>query len=560
MIIQPIVDLVSLLAEKGIKNAIISPGSRNAPLTIALVRHASINTKSISDERSAGFIALGMSQTINEPVILCCTSGSAVYNYAPAVAEAFFQEVPLVILSADRPKEWIHQNDGQTIYQQEIFGKHIKKSFSLGADYQNKDAKWETNRLINEAINIANTIPKGPVHINIPLREPFYPENNEQIVFNKVRNIEQINSFKTIQLDSFKKLSDIILSGKKVLLAIGQHHLDNKLIDSLKEFSKNYNIPIVGEIFSNLGNDFIHNQDLFSSKLAEEYVPDVLITSGRSFISKSFKTFLRKNTPTFHLHFQESQLHIDTFQSITHLIESDFKDFISKMNHHVDTSIQDEERLIFRNKWQEIDLQNEEKKKLFFNIPSDFNEITVVNTILNNIPSHSILHLANSMSVRYANYIGLSTDSKVEVFANRGTSGIDGCLSTAIGCAMSTDKLVFLIIGDLAFFYDRNALWNNYLPNNIRIILLNNHGGSIFRMIEGPNQQPELNEYFETIQTMNAKNTAEDAGFKYIKIQSNDQLNIILPEVIQEEFGPSITEIDSNAVINTAIFKQFKQI
>jgi 2-succinyl-5-enolpyruvyl-6-hydroxy-3-cyclohexene-1-carboxylate synthase len=182
MLLQPIINLINILAKKGVNNAIISPGSRNAPLTIALVRHPEISTKSISDERSAAFIALGIAQNLKAPVAVCCTSGSAAYNYAPAVAEAFFQEIPLIILTADRPKEWIHQYDGQTIYQTDIFGKHVKKSFEIGADYSHPDSVWDIERTINEAVNLAKSYPQGPVHINIPLREPFYPSDNEEII------------------------------------------------------------------------------------------------------------------------------------------------------------------------------------------------------------------------------------------------------------------------------------------------------------------------------------------------------------------------------------------
>ncbi|MBP6386001.1 MAG: 2-succinyl-5-enolpyruvyl-6-hydroxy-3-cyclohexene-1-carboxylic-acid synthase [Pseudarcicella sp.] len=561
MILQHIVDLVELLATKGVKNAIVSPGSRNAPLTIALARHPNIDSKSISDERSAGFIALGMAQTLNQPVVLCCTSGSAVYNYAPAVAEAFFQEIPLIILSADRPKEWIHQHDGQTIYQQDIFGKHVKKSFSLGADFQHNDASWEVNRLVNEAVNTANTFPKGPVHINVPLREPFYPEKNENIVFKKVRNIEILSSEKTLSLHDVSALHEMILKGKKVLLAIGQHHLDSEFISQIKEFSNKYQIPIVGDIISNLGNDFIHNHDFFASKLTPEFVPDILITYGKSFISKSFKTFLRNNYIATHIHFQENELHIDTFQSVTHLIYANFKAFIDSNSQIMNNLERNKlERIEYKLNLEKLDLQWNDKKRIFWNEALAFNELSVFEVFLNKIPSNSVLHLANSMTVRYANHIGLSTVGQIEVFANRGTSGIDGCVSSAVGCALATDKLVFLIVGDVAFFYDRNALWNNYLPNNLRIILLNNHGGGIFRMLEGSSAQPELEEFFETNQTMNAKNTSEDAGLNYNLVKSISDFNNVLPSFINSNSPASIIEIESSAIVNTEIFKLFKKM
>jgi 2-succinyl-5-enolpyruvyl-6-hydroxy-3-cyclohexene-1-carboxylate synthase len=162
------------------------------------------------------------------------------------------------------------------------------------------------------------------------------------------------------------------------------------------------------------------------------------------------------------------------------------------------------------------------------------------------------------MAVRYANYIGFDPKKQIEIFANRGTSGIDGCVSTAVGQALSTDKLVFLFVGDVAFFYDRNALWNRYLPNNLRIILLNNHGGGIFRMIDGPSKQPELGDYFETVQTMNAQNTAQDADLEYFRLKSNNDFEKFGKDFLSNNGKSKLMEIETDSVINTEIFKQFK--
>jgi 2-succinyl-5-enolpyruvyl-6-hydroxy-3-cyclohexene-1-carboxylate synthase len=195
LILQPIIDLASICAQKGVKNAILSPGSRCAPITLAFARHPDIQTRTISDERSAAFIALGMAQQLNMPVVLICTSGSAAYNYAPGVAEAFFQQIPLIVITADRPPEWIDQWDGQTIRQTEIYGKHVKGFFQFPDEYGHQDKVWHANRIVNEAINLSKEFPAGPVHINIPLREPFYPEETEIFdFFKKVRIIEPMYS------------------------------------------------------------------------------------------------------------------------------------------------------------------------------------------------------------------------------------------------------------------------------------------------------------------------------------------------------------------------------
>jgi 2-succinyl-5-enolpyruvyl-6-hydroxy-3-cyclohexene-1-carboxylate synthase len=499
MLLQPIVNLVEILSKKGVKNAIISPGSRNAPLTIALVRHPEIETKSISDERSAAFIALGMAQNLEQPVALCCTSGSAAYNYAPAVAEAFFQEIPLIILTADRPKEWIHQHDGQTIYQTDIFGKHVKESFEIGADYSHPDAIWHIERTINHAINLAKSYPQGPVHINIPLREPFYPSENEEIVFeNQSRVIEVLETERTLSKESWNELLARFQDFDNILIAGGQSEKDDNLAIILEKLQVEFQVVCIGDTISNLGFEAISKHDIFLKPENENLRPELLITFGKSFISKGLKTFLRKNKAIEHWHLQLGEHLIDTFQSLTKIIPITPQIFFTKLYEDLDFAkfkngdVERDEQ--FHNDWIAQERKATIYLERFFNDKihqEKFNEFYVIKNLIDSLPDNCQVHLANSMTVRYANYIGIDPKKQIEVFANRGTSGIDGCVSTAVGQSLSTDKLVFLFVGDVAFFYDRNALWNRYLPNNLRIILLNNHGGGIFRMIDGPSKQPD---------------------------------------------------------------------
>lgn len=566
MLLQPIINLVNILAKKGVNNAIISPGSRNAPLTIALVRHPDIFTKSISDERSAAFIALGMAQNLKSPVAICCTSGSAAYNYAPAVAEAFFQEIPLIILTADRPKEWIHQHDGQTIYQTDIFGKHVKKSFEVGADYSHPDSVWHIERTINEAVNLAKSSPQGPVHINIPLREPFYPSENEEVTFDlSPRIIEVVEIERTLNKTTWHEILNKFQEFDSILIAGGQNGKDAELANILKNLQDEFHVVCIGDTISNVGFDAIAKHDIFLKPENENLRPELLITFGKSFISKGLKTYLRKNKAIEHWHLQLGEHLIDTFQSLTKIIPMKPVDFFSKIYEDLDfekfRTGEEEREEIFKNNW----ISQEQKANIylerFFNEDihnQHFNEFYVIKKLIDLMPNDSQLHLANSMSVRYANYIGVDAKQNIEVFANRGTSGIDGCVSTAVGQALSTDKLVFLLVGDVAFFYDRNGLWNRYLPDNLRIILLNNHGGGIFRMIDGPNKQAELEDYFETVQTMNAKNTAEESGLTYYFADSNVEFNKNIEAFLYENGNAKLLEVETDSVQNAQIFKAFK--
>jgi 2-succinyl-5-enolpyruvyl-6-hydroxy-3-cyclohexene-1-carboxylate synthase len=562
-ILQPIIDLVEICAKRGIKRVILCPGSRSAAVTLAFARNPKITCYSISDERSAGFIALGMALQTKEVVAIVCTSGSAVYNFAPAVVEAFFQEIPLLVFSADRPSEWIHQNDGQTIYQQNIFGQNVKKSYQLLADYNHADTAWFINRTINEAISNCNELPFGPVHINIPIREPFYPAENE--VFKPSINLSALENipciFEISESSKLKLISEFLMANN-VLIAVGQHDWDDDLNYYLTLLNKEYGIPILYDVISNVKVPQFQNHDHIFNADNESVMPDLLITFGKSFISKSFKKYFQKNKVAAHWHIQIGNKIIDPLQSITKIIPLKAADFLKII--WESAALQDIKELQidksnhYFQKWENQQWNIEDKKIKFLKNQIIFSELLAYKTVIDLLPIDCELHLANSMAVRYVNMLSLSINNKINVFANRGTSGIDGCLSTAVGSAMLTDKLTISFIGDVAFFYDRNALWNNYLHANLRIIVFNNNGGGIFRLIDGPSQQPELNEFFETKQNLTAKSTAEEAGLSYFAVSNQQDLEKILPIFLLNNGKAKCLEITTSGEINQAVFKAFK--
>ncbi len=570
--LSPIHNIAEICARKDVRNAILCPGSRSAALTIAMVRHPEIQTYSSSDERSAGFIGMGMAQVTEKTVALVCTSGTAAYNFAPSVAEAFFQEIPLLILTADRPPEWIHQYDGQTIYQKDIFGKHVKKSFELPSDYTNKDAVWQIERILNEAINLTQTSPKGPVHINVPIREPFYPAENEVVTFDRnVRIIENVNTEKKLSKEFWQQFREIWQESERKLIVVG-HRQSSILNETLNKISEEFSIPVVGDIISNLNkNEVISADVLLSSKnenLLHSLKPDLLITCGKSIISKNLKLFIRNNKPRYHFHIQENTELIDPFQTLTHKVEVSpeyffiqlFEEFAGGVPHFLKFKEGDEEEdeSYFQN-WQKINLKAKIQLNQFLN-NIEFCEFKAIRMIVENLPENSIFHVANSMPVRYANLIGLETVKNVEVFANRGTSGIDGSLSSAVGCALKTDKTVTCLIGDMSFFYDRNAFWNTYLPDNLRVIVLNNHGGNIFKIIDGPNRQPEGADYFVTKQEFSAQSTATEAGLEYIKISAENELENSFLNFYSKSSKAKLIEIELDGDLNTRVFADYKKL
>ncbi|MFC5408283.1 2-succinyl-5-enolpyruvyl-6-hydroxy-3-cyclohexene-1-carboxylic-acid synthase [Larkinella bovis] len=569
---QQVLNLVEVCVRKGIREAVISPGSRSAPITLALARHPGLTTRVVADERSAGFIAMGLAQQIGQPVIVVCTSGSAVYNLAPAVAEAYFQEIPLLILTADRPKDWTHQQDGQTIYQTEIFGKHVKRSFEFPADVVHPDARWFADRVANEAVELTRAEPCGPVHINLPLREPLYPTADETFQYGPVKLIEPLKPVLGLSAETWHRLQEEWDSAERKLIAVGQGPHDPALLAILKKLSEEWHIPIVGDVIANIGrnDEFISRQDVFLQTPDTEFKnrlrPDLLITCGQSFLSKPFKLFLRSNPPARHWQIQPHDRLADPFQSLTRLIPYEPAAFFEKLFSDIDyqrfvsNDEDDEADDQFQATWQTVDRKAARMVNQFLKDEAVFHEWAVVQRVLEALPVDSQLHVANSMPVRYVNLCGLDEKQQVAVFANRGTSGIDGCLSTAVGAALTTPKTVTALIGDVAFFYDRNALWNNLVPPNLRIIVLNNHGGNIFRIIDGPAKQPELEPYFETSQPLTAANTARDAGLQYTQVSSYAALKTALADFFAPGDGGKLLEIETSRPTNADQFQRYRQL
>ncbi len=569
MLLPSIYNIAEICAQKGVQNIVISPGSRSAALTLAFARHPAIETKVIPDERVAGFVGLGMAQLSQQTVALVCTSGSAAYNLAPAIVEAFFQEIPLLVLTADRPQEWIHQQDGQTIYQREIYGKHVKKSFDLPSDYIHPDSSWYIQRVLNEAINLSQTFPKGPVHVNVPIREPFYPTATEKITYDRhVKIVNRVEAQPSLSTQTWHHLQNEFESASRVLIAVGQLPPNPVLWNTLKEFGEELGVPVLGDIISNIPpqDSFVRHHDVFLRSKDESRLaalrPDLLITVGDSFISKNFKLFLRTNPPLQHWHIKQSELLIDTFQTLTTQIPVSPTYFFQKLLEDLDYQqfvqhTEDDERDEYRQTWMQAELQAKRLLSRFLQAQKRWNEFSLVEQILEKLPNNTILHLANSMPVRYANLIG--TTHNAQVFANRGTSGIDGCTSTALGAALMTEQLVFVLTGDVAFFYDRNALWHPHIPANLRVVLFNNNGGNIFRLIDGPAAQPELEQYFETRHHTTARHTAIDAKLDYFSLQEGDNFGEVWEQFIDNNNRPKLLEIFTDPLINAEVFEDFRK-
>ncbi|NMM48112.1 2-succinyl-5-enolpyruvyl-6-hydroxy-3-cyclohexene-1-carboxylic-acid synthase [Marinigracilibium pacificum] len=562
MILEHINQIPVIAAAHGVTRAILSPGSRVAPLTLAFTRYKKINCYTLSDERSAAFTAMGMSEATNEPVVIACTSGTAASNYIPAVTEAYYKNIPLVILTADRPPEWIDQWDGQTIRQKDLYSNHIKRSFELPVDVSHPDAQWQVNRILNEAFIEAKKTPSGPVHINIPLREPFYPGTGETYHFQEESThiIKPVESKSNIEKSILSELEKEYEKAEKILILAGQSDYDNTIYKHLSKWAADRNIPVIADIISNTFNcdTAITKGDIFLKNITEEekqsLVPDLIISFGKSTISKNMKLFLRDNAiKSDHWHIGITDYISDPFKNLTRVIRADIESFISSTE---EWEIKDRSYL---KQWTEKEIEADHKiDSLKPNPEKPLNELVVTKEVITNLPDNSNLHLANSMPVRWANFIS-GKGKNIKIYANRGTSGIDGTISTASGHALANKKKFNLVLtGDLSFFYDRNALWHNYTNENFCIVMMNNHGGGIFGLIAGPSDQPEKEEWFETRQKLTAKNTASDFGFNYISCNNIEDLESAL-ESIRNSKGNTIIEIFTDKDENKKVFQHLRK-
>jgi len=535
--------ILEIFLAKGITNIIISPGSRNAPLTIGFASNPDFKCYSIADERSAAFFGLGIAQQTNRPVALVCTSGSALLNYYPAFAEAFYSQIPLIVLSADRPQSKIDIGDGQTIRQENVFANHSLYNANL-----EELASIENDIKINEALDMA-LAKKGPVHINAPFEEPLYETVSELSVQSNI-TISKVNLATILDLTQF---ADIWNQATKKMILVGVNNpnvIDESAIDSL---ANDESVTVWTETTSNLHHpSFITNIDTiispFTSEDFEFFQPEILVTFGGMVVSKRIKAFLRKYKPKHHWHIDTLRAY-DTFGSLTHHFEIDpqlfFEQFLP-LTHSISSDYAQQLAIVKQTRKIKHD-------QYLSTIP--FSDFTVFKQIIPSLPKNSQLQIGNSSAIRYAQLVPI--DPSIEVYCNRGTSGIDGCTSTAIGAAVVNNKLTTFITGDIGFLYDTNALWNDYISKNFKIILINNGGGGIFRILPGHEETPVFNTFFETSHCHTAEHLAKMYGFNYRIASDEKSLEKALSELYSNNEQPELLEVFTPTRKNDSILLNY---
>ncbi len=549
---QSIARLVKICKAKDLRHVVISPGSRNAALTLSFAEEPFFDCLNIPDERVAAFFALGMAQRLGKPVILICTSGTAGLNYAPAIAEAYYQKVPLLILTADRPIEWVDQRAGQTMKQRDMYANYIKKSFELFEEPKQQEHLWFNDRIVNEAINLASSGSKGPVHINVPMREPLYDMiEASEVVEPKV--IKYREPDRSINGTYVNELKEEWYKANRVLVIVGQKEVNknfDKVIETIAELP---HVVVLTETTSNVNAPFVFPSiDRVIDSIAEEeyelFAPDLIISCGASIVSKKIRFMLRQMPVAQHWHVDPFDSYIDTYQALTRMVPV-HPDYLFDLLLSFDSKDGDQ---AYKDRWKLREKYTLSKHDEYL-YQVGWSDLKVLEILMTEIPS-GILQVASSTPVRYSQLFPPRTDLRYK--CNRGISGIDGCTSTAAGYAYITEEIVTLITGDLAFFYDSNALWHHHLSDNLKIIMINNEGGNIFRYVNGPNKTSHLEKHFEASHLTKARGLADTHGIDYYEAKDEQSLRAGL-EALFDSTHTALLEVHTPREANIPILKEY---
>ena len=541
--------ITQLCLANEIDHIVISPGSRNAPLIIGFTEQPDFKCFSIVDERCAAFFAIGLAQQLKKAVAVVCTSGSALLNYYPAIAEAFYSDIPLVIISADRPSHLLEIGDGQTIRQENVFANHIL----FNANCKDEDDSYANEVIIDEALKIA-IHQRGPVHINAPFSEPLY-EQTTQTEFKKpgiaIEDSVSTESFSE-DLEPFARKWNS--SSRKMILVgvLDPESVEQRFLDLL---AKDESVIVLTEVTSNLHhNQFFPAIDQLIAPLNDDEFkdlrPEILLTFGGMVVSKKIKAFLRENSPREHWHVDVKKAY-DTFFCLNEhfkISPNEFFKIFSPLAKQVSS--------LYKISWEEVKARRLTRHNIFEKevVYSDFK---VFSEIFKTIPSQFQLQLGNSATVRYAQLFDLEVS--LRVFCNRGTSGIDGSLSTAIGAAFVSKLPTVFVTGDLSFLYDSNGLWNNYIPNSFRIVLINNGGGGIFRILPGAKKAQHFSDFFETKHSLTAEHLCRMYDIDYTSASDYGNMKLQLDEFYETSKRPKLIEIFTPSNLNDQVLKDYFQ-
>lgn len=552
-----IYELAALCAANGIRRAVLCPGSRCAPLTLAFTASADIEIFQVVDERSAAFFALGLSMASGEPVALICTSGSAVLNFGPALAEAYYADIPLVAITADRPAWKIGHQDGQAIRQPGVFDNYTKKSIHINGDFASGAEAYAALQDVQHVLEQAVSAPAGPVHINIAFDEPLYGLAAPSVPLPQKGELQAPAPLSGLAKEQLQAL----LSRKpRILIAAGQWDHSPALWQALDRFASRTGAVIVAEALSNLPKEapvvFNANELLrvVPDELRTQMQPQLLISFGKGMVSRVLRRYLSGIADLYHIHIDAGGREIDTYGKFRAVYATEPEQFFRSLTQDADGG----ERS-FRELWLGASVQAAEKAVHLLS-EQPYSDLLAYRAVCRALPPGISLHVANSMAVRYVNLLQKELPAGIRIFCNRGVSGIDGSTSTAVGfAACRKEEEVWLLSGDLAFQYDSNALWNAHVSKHLRMVVFNNTGGGIFRVIEGPSQRPDKLAYFEAPVSSSAEPLALRSGAAYYAAHDAAGIAAGMEFLRTHSGSAAILEIFTPAKENEDVFKHFIQ-
>lgn len=532
--------LIAFLKKHGIKKVVLSSGSRNIPFISAVEVDPDFECFSVIDERNAAFFGLGLAQESKELVAIACTSGTAVSNYISGVSEAFYSNVPLVVITFDRSPYVLNQLETQKIDQMSIFDSITKKNINLPV-IKDEDDVWYCQRILNEAFIALTQNGTGPIHINVPLIGDANDMMEDGLHKYGIDDIKFIDYH-----DCRFGLTDVCVdfNNKKILFVLGQDIvMSDEEKDILREFIDKYKIPVLTDSLSNFKSRYNINASRvikgLNSNTIRKYLPDVVITYGLNF-QERIKDVLKGNARAFeHWSVCEDGIIRDCFKSQTKVIHSKITDFCKCIMNTVDPF-----DVGFFDVWKALDL-----KGTLPEIP--YSNFAVIKSFLENIPNNSLLHLSILNATRLAQFFEI--DESVRVYSNVNTFGIDGNLPTFLGQAYCTDNLSFIIVGDLSFFYAMNALQIRHIKNNVRVLVVNNFGGGEFYISPGASQNKTIDLHIGARHSINAEGWAKSAGFDYLSVHDESELQDKMAAFIIENDRPMVLETFTDTVTDGQI-------
>lgn len=537
--------LTSLLVKNGVKHVVVCPGSRNAPLVHNFSECPDIECHPVTDERSAGFIALGMTQELCRPVAVCVTSGSALLNVLPAVAEATYQRCGIIVISADRPAAWIDQLDGQTCPQPGALGEFVAKSVSLPEPH-NDEERWHCNRLINEVFIRYYQLDRPSIHINVPISEPLFEFTVEQLPDERIVHAWSWN-------DEYSKeyIIRLIAQAKKPMIVIGQTKEEEIPDDYMYELAEKF--VVLSEPISSgeLPPSFTDQMLYAIEKHPAAYRPDLVIFMGGNTISKRLRLFLRSLDKEVRQIVICNDMELrDISMNTSFVMRGHLGTVVSDINGYLNHSSRPS---AFYNKWKKLREEIAAKHEAYQPEYSQMLAVKLFEEEYEKSMYYGKVYYANSMSVRLA---ALYADHYCG--CNRGMNGIEGSLSVAAGASLVCEENVYCVIGDLSFFYDENALWQQQLGGNFRIMLLNNSQGGIFRNLKGLDKSPVRDSFISAQHSASAEGICKQFNVKYIKAVDEMSLQRGVMELVNmKSKRPVLLEVVTNINADEQQFKGY---